>query len=714
MSDNSWVLTGIEPEVRERVVADAERVGLPLADYLAELLLQKDHDAETAPAPERGLSAHRLQGSMEGAIGSLDEAFHGLGACISELSARVDAADMLAADTADAVHDGFHEAESALAALRKRLADSEDGLEAISEANEAAFAALAGNAAAMEQRLGEAHAVFKGAMADDFSALACETKDRIHGGLDEMRVAAEAAAARADAAVAQMTHDLRLVRDALEKRLAESANETRGRMQAAFAEAAARQAALAERVREVEHAQTRTAKQLRAEMAELGQAALGAAENHAEQLRQAHAALATDFARESHTQRSALQAAREEFSGGIADLRDRQLGALARLAQIETSAGNSANDITALRETLERRLEWLTAEARANLAKAQAAWTERADALARGITKNDREASELQRALSADIERVEACTLVALEKLHQDRVTGDAALQQALETAADVARASADALGQQLSHETKALHDQNAALQLRLDDVASALGADAPLSVAVGAIPSLERGLARLEAAQRNERPAEQALDARLSRVESASALSAIDVATIGELKRHVAQLAAQAAALQPKEAILQALEDRLATQESGATARTTRMNTLELKWADANLGQSAADARISGLDERIEAFGQRQADAFEALRADIARFVSDNDERLAALERNDEVALLEDRLVTRLDHLAQRDVSAQFADLRQRIEDRVLDVEHRSVHALEQVSETIALLEQKFRRDNATKTRTA
>ena len=251
MSDNSWVLTDIEPEVRERIVAEAERAGLPLADYLAELLLQKGHDADTAdfaPAPERGLAVSRLLGSMEGAIGGLDEAFQGLGACLAELSARVDAADLLAADTADAVHDGFHEAESALAALRKRLADSEDGLDAISEANEAAHAELADNAAAMGQRLGEAHAAFKGAMADDFGALARETTDRVSGGLAQMRAAAETAAAQADIAAAHAVQELRLTQNALEGRLAESIQETRGRMQAAFAEAAELQTALTERI----------------------------------------------------------------------------------------------------------------------------------------------------------------------------------------------------------------------------------------------------------------------------------------------------------------------------------------------------------------------------------------------------------------------------------------------------------------------------------
>ena len=695
MSENSWDLTCVEPEVRERATAEAERRGLSLEGYLAEKLLQNSPDADCAPAPERGQAVRRLLNSMEGAVGGLDQAFQGLGASICELSSRLDAADILAADTADAVQDGFHEADNALAALRKRLADSEDGLDSLGEAHEAAHDELSTAAAMLERRLETVEQTARGA-AD---------------GLEEMRGAAEAATARADTAAAHLLRELRVMRDTLEERLTESANETRSRMQAVFAEVTERQAALAERIREAEQAQTRISKQLRAEMVEADQAVLGAAENNAEQLRQAHVALATDFARESQTQRSALQAAREEFSGGIADLRDRQLGALARLAQLETTAGNSANDITALRETLERRLEWLTAEARSNLAKAQTAWSERADALTRGITRSDREASDGQRALRSDIERVEACTLVALDKLNQDRVAGDAALQQALEAAASVARASTDTTERHWRHETEGLRDQNAALLARLEGVESSLSAHAPLSVAVGTIPSLERGLARLEAAQRQERPSEQALDARLSRVESASARAATDAATLVELKRHVTQLAAQAAAPRPSEAILQALQERLESQASDTTAHATRMNTLELKWADANLGQSAVDARIGGLDARVEAFGQRQADAFEALRADIARFVSDNDERLAALERNDDLTLIEARFEAQFE---QRDVSAQFADLRQRIEERVLSVEHRSVHALEQVSETIALLEQKFRRDGAAKTRSA
>jgi hypothetical protein len=42
-------------------------------------------------------------------------------------------------------------------------------------------------------------------------------------------------------------------------------------------------------------------------------------------------------------------------------------------------------------------------------------------------------------------------------------------------------------------------------------------------------------------------------------------------------------------------------------------------------------------------------------------------------------------------------------EVAAEFKALRQRVEDRIMGVEQRSVRALEQVADTMAVLEQRF-----------
>ena len=91
----------------------------------------------------------------------------------------------------------------------------------------------------------------------------------------------------------------------------------------------------------------------------------------------------------------------------------------------------------------------------------------------------------------------------------------------------------------------------------------------------------------------------------------------------------------------------------------------------------------------MQALEQRMAGLEQRQAEAFESLRADIAHFVSANERRLAALETGGAQP--------------QGDLAAEFEELRRRIEERVLGVELRSVRTMEQVCDTVALIEQRF-----------
>jgi hypothetical protein len=185
-------------------------------------------------------------------------------------------------------------------------------------------------------------------------------------------------------------------RDAVAEHVAASAAESMAEVRSALAAADARQS---ERFAHSEQAQARAA----------------------DQLRQLHAALAADFARETHEQQSALQEAREEFSAAVADLRDRQFETLARVERFEPALATAASETATLRETLERRLEWAAAEARVSLAKAQATWQEA-----------HLRAEQARRAFNAELERLEACTLAALQKQAGDRADDNAAQQAAL------------------------------------------------------------------------------------------------------------------------------------------------------------------------------------------------------------------------------------------------------------------------------------------
>jgi hypothetical protein len=127
-----------------------------------------------------------------------------------------------------------------------------------------------------------------------------------------------------------------------------------------------------------------------------------------------------------------------------------------------------------------------------------------------------------------------------------------------------------------------------------------------------------------------------------------------------------------------------------LSNVEASNTAAA--MQTLQERMTASELRQVDATASaLQTLHERMTAFELRQGNALEALRDDIARFVSDNDGRLEALENAPAPAA------------PQGDLAAEFETLRSRIEERVLGVELRSVRTLEQVVDTVAILEQRL-----------
>src|SRR5690606_15646694 len=129
----------------------------------------------------------------------------------------------LAGDTAHALGQTQQEVSNAVASLQIQLAVVEDNLAGQAKAQDERTAGLersVGNLAA-------AHEALKHAVADDFAAFTHDTADRLNASLAELRAAADAAAAQADAAVAHLVNELRGVRLSLEDRLEEAAEETR-------------------------------------------------------------------------------------------------------------------------------------------------------------------------------------------------------------------------------------------------------------------------------------------------------------------------------------------------------------------------------------------------------------------------------------------------------------------------------------------------------
>jgi len=157
----------------------------------------------------------------------------------------------------------------------------------------------------------------------------------------------------------------------------------------------------------------------------------------------------------------------------------------------------------------------------------------------------------------------------------------------------------------------------------------------------------------------------------------------------------------------------------RVTAQNADVAAQADeRLHKLELAQPDVRLeivsNADEADTAEIVLDiaDRMAALERRQADALDGLRESIAAFIEENDHRLSALEQGGVAALSGDEVLiahaieARLTELEQRDVGGEFETLRRRIEERIMGVERSSVRALEQMADTISLIEKRYADD--------
>jgi hypothetical protein len=743
MSEQVWDLAEIDPDTRAQAEEEAARLGLSLADYLTDMLLRSTLAEQLAqpgatgealpppelPVPEPFALRHRLK-SLERrlgtAVGSLDGAVQALDASLFDITARVGEVEALAGDTAHGLRQAQHEMTANLAAVRLRVADVEESNVARHDAAEAAHLALRQICAGVNQRVEDAEAVanharasalaasnaydaLKYAVADDFSAFARDSARQLSAGLEEVRAAADAAAEHADAAVAHLVTELRGVREAIERRVEDHAAEARGRMQAAFADATSRMAGLAERVTENERFSQRAAEQLRAQLTDLEDGVHTALEETAETLRQANTALAGDMSRLRADVRAGSANMRAELGRDIADLREGHAAAATQLKLLDVAIGTTTSELTELRETflgqiaglavdgaaqretLERQVAQAGADAaagRQDIARAKNEWNERFEALVSDFASTERENIAAHNALKAESQRVEACAFAALEKLARDIANGDAKLENDLSDVVDAtlqARHHADAMANDLRQRVEDAEALTSARVQRLEAGLDALETETA---------SVDERLAKLESAA-------HALDteatARISRLEREMRAS-----TRSDALELIEQLRARADAAETQSSeiahrlhgVAKAVSRFTTQQVQAGAAADERLHRLELKVADFRLTQIGPPSEyveaVEAIAGRLEQLEQRQNEALQSLHGDIVRFVADNDHRLAVLERGG----------------APSDFERQFADLRQRIEERILGVEQRGVRMLEHVADTISVLEQRLAGD--------
>ena len=726
MIENSWLLNGVDPAARQRAVEEAARRGVSLGDYLTDIVLQnalaqhvRGQDAafaeEAAPAlsPTTGDNfavRHQIK-ALEVRLGStvtrLNGAQEAFDSSLFDLAGRLGDVETLADDTAHALGEQLKDLQGGIAALRLGLADIEQAAHASGEENSLGRAALADACGELERRLEGVEAIARGAdraaatlaeaqhayhlsVAGDMEALSRETNARVSANLDQMRLAADEASAQADVAAAHLIAELRSLRQSIDERFIASATETRTRMQAAFAEAAGRLAALSDRVTVGERQGERHAEHVRAQIADVEDGVQTALEETALALRRADAVLAADIVGVSENNRVALEALRAGMAAETTAMHERHLAATARIAAVETRVATLADAGTARHEALERHCSTTNASLQDAIDQVETSVLEQFDAAAARSGELEQDIAHVRRALGAEIHRVEACTLAALEQQSLDRGAGDQALRRAAEQQAAASEAAVQTaiedMRQRIEEQMAALRGQQANAQARIDGVSAALANDGPLATVVAAtadeVASLRARVLRIHGDDRE-------VSERVAKLETADAQARM---ALEALRVHVEAVAAQV-----------------------PTSQDQRLHELELSLADLRLGQSVAGARTdaahaetsAAIAMRLAELEERQADSLNRLRADIAQFVAENDRRLSALdEKSPDLAAPFVAIEQRLVELEQRDVGTAFAELRARIEDRILGVEQRNVRTLEQLNDTVSLIERRLLSD--------
>ncbi|MGQ0533616.1 MAG: hypothetical protein ACT4OF_13135 [Caulobacteraceae bacterium] len=754
MGETSWILKGVDPETRDHAVEEAHRLGVSLADYVTDMVLKSAlteqvgalaADLEPAPATEPSDFGvrHRfrtLERRLESSVGSLEGALHALDTALFDVTSRVGEVEGLAGDTSHALQQALSELAAQLAAVRLHITDVEENAVARDDEASAAHASLSQafsglnyRSEALGQRvddveivarradtsaavLADAHEALKHAVAGDFSAFAQDISDRLGAGLHDVATAADEAAAQADAAVAHLIVELKGVRESLEQSVADGVDETRRRMHAAFSDAAQRMEALSDRVDNVEMMSLRANEQLRIQLTDIEDAAQTSLEETAESLRQAGAALAADLQRSVQDGRAALESVHSDLATEITDLRERQQGALARLKQVDAAVTGTANDLAALRETMLQRIAGAETGAAELVARVQSELGDELDTLASRFARHERDNAETHFTLRAETERVESSTLASLEKLAQDIARGDARLDARLTDSASATTDLIDELRRRVDAQLSNIREYQAGAAARLTVIDLALGAQTQLAERVTQVEaalsdaSAETKLAALEAqvgvltqalAERTDEELLQRIEelrARLAAYENHASVAADGVTDLvrmlGRVTSQSAEVAAKAdervhkleVALADLKLDQFAARDKPVATPDDIAALQWRVSAVEQRQAAAP-PPSVAPEELAAIEQRTGAMETHQLEALETLRADIVRFVSDNDRRLAALEKPE------------IDY----NLAAEFDALRRRVEERILGVEQRSVRTLEQVADTVAMLEQRF-----------
>ena len=708
MSEHSWVLTGIDPDTRRRAEAEAARLGMRLGDYLAQAISAPS----PAPAPRRPLPdptppsgapqkdhlalrvrIEALERRLGLSVSTLDTTVQGIDSTVFDLARRLDQVEMVATDAADHVARATQESTGNFTLVRKRVGDTELALGELRTTQDQMRAELGLWGGDLGRRLESVERIAHGAAHNtaelgenqsqvraDLDAWSTELDRRVDG---IERLAHGAALTAADLSEAQEELKRAVVSD-----FAEFAEGTDERIEAGIAqirhaaELAAQQSdeALAHVVRDVEDMRSnlensiaRSTNETRARM----QAAFSDASERTSALAEKLATAERAVTRLDEEVRERLgdvaDAAQTALDTATETLRQADADLLAEVQRARTETDSNAeiwrSDVATALSDLREKFDTRSSQN-------EFAMRQRIDALAARIVQNEELAGEDQRRVMAETHRVEACTIAALEKVVQDITEGDTALAARLTHAED----AATALRAQIDEDLAELRRRHAEALARLQMLEQR---DPQAGIDTIVAPLRER-IAALE----TERPLDIEFTERLTRLEAStlntSAHDALTSAHAEMLSRVAALEGANSETIDRVASVTRTI-GRLASQNADAVAETQeRIEKLEI-----GISEGLAENQIiAELQSRIGGMEGRQADAFETLRESISAFVDANERRLSALESPEP---------------GDYDLASEFEALRQRMEERIHGVEQRSVRALEQVADTVSIIERRF-----------
>lgn len=457
-----------------------------------------------------------------------------------------------------------------------------------------------------------------------------ETAEMIHKALRDIRIAVagleraqEAAAAKLDrqvnavaASVDALESEQRALKQALANDFVELAEQALAQIDAKLGSATPhatdyeeRLAALARRSSAQEETAARTAATLLDRISQVEDDLKKRLQTLAAARHKGEAALTSEIAQVAYSVRSDVDAVRT----AIRDVENGRLEDRSRVAELDAALDRIAGELSVLRSFAEQGLARATdhqAQIQRHLTRVNADWDARFDALASRLGRTEQNMDRVEAVSSAEIERLETCTVAALQKLGGDIAT---------------------------VRSTGAAQDGEA--RARLDVVAESQSL-------------LDHRLSMLEAAA--------------SRAETEQALAII--------REKIAELADAQHAVTDRDD-----DDDVAAKHSASMA-----------------------TQVRSLEEQLTRMEQRHGNALDMVRAQLAQFAAENEQRLAFLESTPSSGPDVDMLAFRLARLEQRDVEADLDTLRSRLDQRMHDMEVRSIKALERLGGSIADLERR------------